>query len=171
MEIAKTLQKIDHRYRVRVYGRATEETIERFKRCSAIEYCGFVSYDDTLKIINSTDVNIHVEGFDPFYVEDTKYGFSTKVADLLASGKCMLLYAPSSVTVTKYIQENQCGCVVTSPEELHQKLSGLVENEEMRRQYAQRAALLAKKNHDVDNNRSKFQKLLVEVFQDASATD
>lgn len=163
MEIANVLQKNDERLFIDVYGKAPDnEILQELEVAKGIRYKGFVSYDQVIDIINNSDINIHVEGFDQFYIEDSKYAFSTKIADLLAAKKAILIYAPANLTSTKYIAENQCGCVVTNPDELESKLFDLINDKELRYIYAERAKELADKNHDIERNRKLFQQLLME---------
>lgn len=163
MEIANVLQKIDDKLLIDVYGKAPDnEILQELEAAKGIRYKGFVSYDQAVAIINDSDINVHVEGFDQFYIEDSKYAFSTKIADLLAAGKAILIYAPANLTSTKYIAENQCGCVATSPDELESKLFNLINDKELRYRYAERAKKIAYKNHDIEKNRKLFQRLLIE---------
>jgi hypothetical protein len=163
IEIAEVLQKIDNRLFLDVYGKAPNtEILREFEVAKGIRYKGFVPYDQVVSIINNSDINVHVEGFEQFYIEDSKYAFSTKIADLLAAGKAILIYAPANLTLTKYITENECGCVVTNPDELENKLFDLINDKNFRCCCAKRAKALADKNHNIEKNRKLFQQLLME---------
>lgn len=163
IEIADALQKRNDELFIDVYGKAPDNDIlKELEVAKGIRYKGFVPYDQVVSIINDSDINVHVEGFDPFYIEDSKYAFSTKIADLLAAGKAILLYAPANLTSTKYIRDNHCGCVVTSLDELESKLYGLIDDPKLRSSYAEKAKEIADKNHNIEKNRKIFQRLLME---------
>ena len=166
IEVANTLSQIDKKIKLNVYGKTKDTKIlDELCKCSAINYCGFVSYDEVLNIINSSDINIHVEGFEPFYLEDSKYAFSTKIADLLASGNCVFIYADEGLTFTKYIKNTKSGCVVTQKKELLPTLEKIILYEDAREQYEKNAVELAMKNHDIHKNKQKFQQILREVVR------
>jgi len=163
IEIGKALQNIDKKFFIDVYGIApNKEVLVELKKAEGVNYKGFISYDQVLDIINNSDINVHVEGFESFYIEDSKFAFSTKIADLLASGKTLFLYAPDNLTSTKYIVKNQCGCVVTQKKDLKNKLEELIYDKELRENYIEKAKIIVKKNHDIEENRKKFQQILIE---------
>lgn len=161
IEIANALQKIDPTYRLCVYGKIPNSTVkEGFERCSAIKYMGFVGYDEVRTVMSSSRLLFHTESFEPFYVKDISHGFSTKIADNLASGVCFVLYAPAELTCSKYLRENDCALVISEPAELFTSLSDLLRHEDRQRHYIQNALLVAEKNHDMEKNKAKVQRII-----------
>lgn len=162
IEIATVLQRIDKKYTIDVYGNAPDkQIIDELENTKGIYYRGIVSYEEVKNVINHSDINIHVEGFDPFFVEDSKYAFSTKIADLLASRNILLMYAPSNLTSTKYVVENECGCVINNYNDLEYKLRELFENPEIQKYYIENAEKIVEKNHNMERNKNKFLGILL----------
>lgn len=162
IEIATILQEIDKKYNIDVYGNAPEQQIiDDLKQTDGIQYHGVVSYEEVRRIINSSDINIHVEGFEPFFVEDSKYAFSTKIADLLASGNVLLMYAPENLTSTRYIAENECGCVINNYKDLKYKIKEILDDSKLRNYYIENAKKIVEQNHNMERNKIKFLEILI----------
>ena len=81
-----------------------------------------------------------------------KYSVSTKIADSLASGTCLLAYGPAEVASIEYLIENEAAFCATSEDELASVLTELLTNEEKRELIVKNALALAKKNHDSEAN-------------------
>lgn len=161
IEIAETLREISSELCLDVYGPTVDEKVlADFAATPGIRYHGRVPYDEVLKVLKQSDLILHTESFDPFYREDLKFAFSTKIADSISSGTCFLLYAPETLACTKYIFENEAAYVVTKKEDLKETLSLLVSDANAREKYLSRALTLAEKNHRAEKNKEVFQSIL-----------
>lgn len=161
IEVAEALQKISTTYYVDVYGRIPNLKVQMdFDACKGIRYHGFVSYGEVRRIIGESDLLLHVESFEKFYQEDLKYAFSTKIADLLSSGKCFLLYAPEQLACSRYLKMNDAAFVVSDKKQLKDVLEKLVINPEIRNKYRKNAIDLSERNHRNGKNISRFQQIL-----------
>jgi glycosyltransferase involved in cell wall biosynthesis len=166
VDIANTLHDISSDYYLDVYGTILDEdTKESFNSCKGIRFHGRISYDEVKQVIKNSDILVHAESFDSYYIEDLKYAFSTKIADCLASNRCFLMYAPISFAETRYLLDNQAAYVVTDKSELKETLVNLTENIALRNRYCNKAMEVAKKNHDCNTSIAMFQKILCELQQ------
>ena len=164
VEVANTLREISPELCLDVYGGIpSEEVRQALERCPGIRYQGFVSYGEVLRVMAESDLLVHGESFDPFYKEDLKFAFSTKLADSLASGTCFLLYAPEEIACARYLRENDAAWVVSDREALETVLRRLVEEPESREKYLTNAAVLVEKNHNAEKNAARFQEILKEA--------
>lgn len=153
IEIAVALQSINPEYKLNVYGKApTEEIKNQIVNCCGISYKGFVTYEEVVEAIHSSDILVHVENFSKFYREELKYAFSTKIADCLKSGVCFFNYAPKEFASTQYLMENNAACIVTEKDKLVETLTELIENKPLREQFVYRAVKLVERNHDSHKN-------------------
>lgn len=167
IQIGEALQKISAELKLDVYGKIPNESVQAaFDACDGISYHGFVSYEQVIKLIHNSDILVHTESFTDFYREDLKYAFSTKIADSLASGTCFLLYAPEEMTCTEYLANNEAAWVVTEPGMLQPVLERLCCDPQARVAYVEKALQLAKKNHSLQNNTEKFQRILCESIEE-----
>ena len=166
VEIATALQELSPELYLDVYGRIPDETARRaLENCAGIRCRGFVSYDEVTRVMAESDLLVHGESFDPFYREDLKFAFSTKIADSLASGTCFLLYAPENLACTEYLWENRAAWVVSDPKALKPTLRTLVEQPEERSRYLGAAAALVERNHSAGPNADRFRRILQQAAE------
>lgn len=168
-EIGAALHAISPELYLDVYGGIPDETVRRaLEDCPGIRYRGFVSYEEVQRVMAESDLLVHGESFDPFYREDLKFAFSTKLADSLASGTCFLLYAPEDMACARYLRENDGAWVVSDPAALGETLRRLVERPEERKRYLKSAAALVARNHSAEQNAARFQELLRQAAEKGS---
>ena len=161
IEIANALNSISSDYKLDVYGKLPNDEVKAaFEDCSAIDYKGLISYEEVKQVIKKSMLVFHTESFEKFYTKDVAHGFSTKIADSLASGTCFVLYAPETITCAKYIKQNDCAPLISRSSDLEPTLRALIENKEKRIYYIEKSVAIAKKNHSADKNREKFNELL-----------
>ena len=165
IEIAETLQQIDSGLVLDVYGRANEQVEAAFREARGLNHHGFVSYEDNLELIKNARLLIHVESFDPFFAEDTKFAFSTKLADYCATGNPMLVYAPEQSESYRYLAEEQAAFTCTKLQELEQVLKAALFDEQRRKDIVGRAVELSKKNNNVEQNSLEFIAALKEAVK------
>lgn len=157
IRIAEALQRISPEYTLDVYGRAPSEEVERaLTECAAIRYRGLVDYPTVRRVMGDSTLLFHAESFEEFYRRDIRHGFSTKIADSLASGSCFVIFAPPELSCTKYLKENECACVIDNEAELEDKLREVIGDRALRERYIARAIAVAEENHNARKNREKM---------------
>ncbi|MBQ9973417.1 MAG: glycosyltransferase [Oscillospiraceae bacterium] len=167
MDIANALQAISPELHLDVYGRIPNDVVQAaFDACPGIRYKGFVSYEQEVQVMHQSDLLVHGENFDPFWREDLKYGFSTKLADSLASGTCFLLYAPEEMACARYLRDNDAAWVVSDKAELTAALERLVTDPQARQAYIPNALTLVKRNHSTHKCTQQFQDILKSVVSE-----
>lgn len=165
VELAQILRSVSPGTRLDVYGSVTTDAARQaLEGCPAICYHGLVPYEQVLRVMAEADVLVHVENFSDFYRKDSRYAFSTKIADSLASGTCFLLYAPEELVCTAYIRQHEAGYTATDPEQLEQILRRLCTEPESRSRYLDNARALVEKNHRAQKNAAAFQALLTDAW-------
>lgn len=162
LEFASVLATVSEGLYLDIYGKANKETQEKFERNQSIRYHGFVTYEELTKIICESEYLLHVENFDDFYRVDLKYAFSTKIADSLATGSCLIVYAPGEVAVCRYLKDKESAIVISDKEKLKTKLEHVVKNDEWRTEIKRNARKLALRNHNSCVNREEFQRIIME---------
>lgn len=166
IDIAESLQKISKNLVLEVYGNIPNDEVKKdFEQCQGIRYNGFVSYEKVIELMHNSDLLVHCESFDEFYRKDSKYAFSTKIADSLACGTPFLLYAPKEFAISKYLNENKAAFVVSEKAELISILNQIKNDFSFRTQYINSAISLVKRNHDHNQNALEFQKIILESIE------
>ena len=80
----------------------------------------------------------------------------------MATGKCILAFGPSKLASIEYLNETNSAIVITSVKNqvIDDILREVIVNPQKRNAYAKRSLLIAKKNHDITQQRYKFQEKL-----------
>lgn len=161
IEFSEALHKVEPDLVVDVYGKAPDEDIEsELEHCSGIRMNGYVSYEELKHILRESKYLLHIESFDDFYKEDLKYAFSTKIADSLAVGACLFVYAPENMAVAQYLKGKKAAVLITAPQSLEEEIKDVMQNESLCQTYADNGRKLAEKNHNFRKNREDFQNIL-----------
>ncbi|MCD8340930.1 MAG: glycosyltransferase [Clostridiales bacterium] len=147
LQLADVLAEIDSTLKIDVYGTAVEADAALLRERANVDYHGFVSAQALHEVIEQSDILLHVESFDVRLVDKLKYAFSTKLAQCLCAGRCLLSYAPEGTASTQYLLSEQAAAVATNLRELRQVLTEVVTHEEIRMAYARRGYAAAQRNH------------------------
>lgn len=158
--IGRALQKLGHPG-VDVYTQEElPEILSQLTKENGIVFHGGIPYSQVLEKTAQSLAVIHTESFDADTKERVRFSLSTKVADLLASGVCPLVYGPADVASIDYFAAHEAGCVITREEDLEGQLKRLLEDEDWRRSRVENAQALARQNHDREQVRAKLAEIL-----------
>lgn len=162
IEFANMLGEIDSRYFLDVYGYAKDEDmVARLKACKSIKFHGAVSYERVKQIINESDFLIHVESQDVKWQEALRYGFSTKIADSISSGKVFVLYSSRDIACAQYLLDNGAGIFGEDLCELKKKITDVIASGFLRKELAERARAVSCENHNPQKNVIKMREYLL----------
>lgn len=140
IEIATELQKIDRRLKLDVYGKIPNENVRgELEACQGINYKGMIPYDEVVEVIHASSLLVHAEYNSPQMNRELKYGFSTKIADSIASGTPLLMYASDELISTKFLCEEQCAFVAQNRKMLAETLLKALFDEVSRKNVAEKA--------------------------------
>lgn len=158
--LSHVLQSISTSFVLDVYGRANDSVQGLLEQENGIHFHGFVPYAKITEIIKESDILFHVESFSNRYIEDVRYGFSTKIADCLASGKSFVLFSPSSIACAVYLKETGAGWIASSESELRRVIETIINDPSSRETRINRSLEIAKQNHSVSKSSKVFQNRL-----------
>lgn len=148
-------------YHLKIYSdEQNQDVLKAFEGIEAIQLCGFVTGEEFERVFQSADILVHVESFAPEDIDRVRYSVSTKIADSLASGICLLAYGPIEVASIEYIKKEQCGVVCTEQCKLHDTLLKVLDSRECREAAAKNGLRVAARNHDPEKN----QRLVKDIF-------
>lgn len=153
VDIGRALKSISEKtgkhYHLDVYSAETrEEILSELTEENGIVFHGAVGSEEVNRIISQSRLVVHVESFEPENVRKVQYSISTKIADLLASGHCILAYGPGNVASMEYLRDQGAACAVTDKDLLEEELADILDNQERRTRIIHAAQMLAEKNHD-----------------------
>ena len=133
---------------INVYGKCSDEIASLFKESVGIKYHGLIPFSEVGGKIENSDILLHAEGFEPRCHEMLRYGFSTKIADSLMSGRCFVLVAPNDVACYEYINENIPGSAASSIQEAGDIIERLIDDVNYRKELARKGHEVALRNHN-----------------------
>jgi glycosyltransferase involved in cell wall biosynthesis len=163
--IGKVVKKINKELVIEVYsGSLPKEAENDFVLENGINFKGSVNYEKVIAIINNSDIVIHTEGFTDFIKWDIRHGFSTKIADLLSSEKCFLMYGPKEIACVDYLISNEAAWVASTKLELKNVLLKILNSEIERKKYVSNAKKLVEERHNLHKNCEMFEELMLEVY-------
>lgn len=168
IEMGKALSEIKiegiPRY-IDVYTGSYQPTyIEPLKSAEGIRFHGSIPSDEVLKVMSKSMSVIHTESFEQNLMDMVRFSVSTKIAESLMYGSCLIAYGPEGIASIDYLKENNAAYVITRPGDLEMGLAEILTNRELREQIVKNARALAAKNHNADVN----PKMLRELFEQIS---
>lgn len=114
---------------------------------NGIRFCGAVDADTVKALMGSSMLLIHTESFDEEIKKTIAYSVSTKIADSLSSGTCLLAYGPRGIASMDYLIDNQAAFCITESDDLTMMLDEIISSADKREEIVQRALALAQRNH------------------------
>lgn len=161
IEIGEALYEIDESLYLDVYGRANEQVQQAFKTAKGLKHHGFIDYEQNCEIIKNAKLLIHTESFDDFFAVDTRFAFSTKLADYCATGNPMFVYAPENCESMNYLKKYNAAFNCTQKENLKEILKSALFDEEERKAVCLRAKELAAEKNNKEENYKKFEEVFI----------
>ncbi|WML55181.1 hypothetical protein RCG17_11670 [Neobacillus sp. PS3-12] len=162
--IGKSLERIEKKGfkgTLKVYSQhqPNEKILREINNKEYSRYCGSLDSEGVKKVLEESDVLVHVESFDRSSKKITCLSVSTKISEYMASANCILAVGPEDVASIEYLLETESGFVMNSMEneDLDNKIINIFQNPDKRVKYMENALLIAKKNHDIEVRRKEFQ--------------
>lgn len=167
IDIADCLKEISEETKIHVFGRTRcQEDEEKLCSHTNIVYEGFVSADKVNSVCEEADILLHAESFREEIIHKLRFAFSTKIAQCLCAGRCLITYAPPDTASTQYLQKEKCAMVATSKDELYACLKAALTSYQIRKDYAQKALKTAHEYHDVERTAVELRQMLEEMIHE-----
>ncbi len=143
--------------RIFVYsGEERHEYLDGLTQENGIEFRGRVTREEVDDLLSDSMYTVHTESFDENHIVRTRYSVSTKIADALASGACIIAFGPRSTASVKYLADNNAAYVIDDECDIDKKLYRLISDEALRKKTVENAIELAEKNHNAEVNRQSI---------------
>lgn len=163
LEVGKAVKKLG--FKVDVYTASRGEHMSKLTLENGIDLHPAIPYNELEKKIGQSDFIVHIENDSSWHKKDLKYAFSTKIADMLASGKCSLVHGPAEIASIDYFKNHSLGCVVENKDELYEKIKQLIECDELREQYINNALRQAAEYHNEEKNAIKTNEIIIKAYE------
>lgn len=119
---------------------------------------GWVHGDEYMKLLQQADVAVHVESFSEEMCRRTRLSISTKIADYLGAGKCIIAIGRADLASIQHI--NEVACVVNDISKIEDAVEKLAEDVSFRQNLSTKARILSKKQHDINSISLRVKQLL-----------
>jgi glycosyltransferase involved in cell wall biosynthesis len=166
IEISEIMQQINADWYLDVYGKITGADAFAILRSKGIRYHGFVPYETVAEAMRRSDILVHAESFDKKVSTNWEFGFSAKIADSLACGVPLLLYAPETFACCEYLIREAGAHTVTERSQLYTVFEKLFGDEAYRKQHISKARQLAQANHNSETNQKRFLDIIQEAVRE-----
>lgn len=143
-----------------VYTNSTGDHMRELTEENGIVLHGALPYEQLQSVIRQSDFVLHMENQSAWHREDLKYAFTTKIADMLASGVCSIVYGSCEIASIRYFMENDLGCVIKNEEDLYPRIRELIDSRELRERYIDAALLQAEQYHNAMTNARKMNEII-----------
>ena len=131
-----------------------------FSEENGIRFHGEISSAEVTSQMKECMAIIHTESFDPQIQKTIKYSVSTKIADSLMNGPCIIAYGPANLASFEYLISHNAAYSIVNPSDLKHGLHKILTDGLLRETIVQNARTLAKANHDGRVNSKRFRKWL-----------
>lgn len=165
VEIGRALEKINKKAERMILDIYTADDLTRtqrkaFKELHYVHVKAPITPAQLIEEYHRADIALHVESFDRKYRAATRYSFSTKIIDLMASSCAIMAICWVKHAGYQYLKQHDAAICVPSYEEILPTLEKICERPSLVIEYAKKALLCGQKNH----SREKIQNQIRETF-------
>ena len=167
-DLGMVIQKINRSGKKAMLEIYSAERDPEIHRALTIEdgcvFKGWVYGDEYLSLLQNAHIAVHVESFDEAMIRRTWGSVSTKIADYLGAGKCILAIGSPALASMEHLQDT--ACIVSDPNDLQRQLLALIDDPERRSHLQENARSLAHRCHDMDVIGGRMRAILEEACKE-----
>ena len=149
--IAKAVEMVNEELNMSInFILQTPEKPVWIKNYKNVIHSSFVAYDDLPEIFSESDFLLLPYDFTPASIKYIQFSMPTKAPEFMITGTPIIIFAPENTAVVKYARKYNWAKVITKNniDEVATGIKELIENKELRQQYAKNAIKIAEENHD-----------------------
>ena len=136
-------------------GEQNPEILKTLTEENGIRFHGMISAEAVPDVMGRSMAVIHTESFDPNLTQIVRFSVSTKIAESLMYGPCLIAYGPEGVASIDYLKQHGAAYVISDPAMLAEGLREILSDGSRREQTVRKARELAARNHDLEINSKK----------------
>lgn len=167
LEMGKAIKKLG--FSIDVYTASTGEHMKDLTVDNGIRLHAAVSYNELQQKIAESDFVVHIENQSDWHKKDLKYAFSTKIADMLACGRCPIIYGSTEIASIEYFKQYSLGCVIENEKELCERIQEVIECDELRENYIKNAVKQVLQYHNAEKNAKRTNEIILKAVSDERA--
>jgi glycosyltransferase involved in cell wall biosynthesis len=166
--IAQAIQKINEELKLSIkFIVQTQEKPMWIKNYKNVIHNSFVSYDDLPKVFSGSDLLVLPYDFSPMSIKYIRFSMPTKAPEYMITGTPIIIFAPEATAVVKYAKKYDWAKVITENDikAVTVAIKQLIEDKELREQYAKNAINIAEKNHNSVNVTNLFKNEICSILR------
>ena len=140
---------------------SSTEIINEFMKNKTIKFGGKLNSIGVKKKLKDTDILVHVESFDHYNREKTRYSISTKIPEYLSSKRLIVAIGPDDIASMEYLKD--VAICINRQQDIYVTICNVLKNKSLRETSIQRSYELYCKKHDPKVVRKEFERLLYEL--------
>ena len=149
-----------------VYSTETDPArLKQMTKENGIRFGGALDAAGVRRVMGESLLLVHTESFENPWRQLVSYSVSTKIADSLASGRCLFAYGPPEVASIAYLREYNAAFCVLDEKELDKGLARILREESLRQSTVAHALALAAQNHQIGRNSRLIRQVLEETIK------
>jgi glycosyltransferase involved in cell wall biosynthesis len=127
-----------------------------------IEFCGWHTQQETIRLLSETDIVYCPYWFDPRFENEARLSFPSKLTTYYASGRPVLFHGPPYASPAKFIESTHSGicCYSLDHEEIIKSLLYISENPEITKDLTQKGREAFQKYLTFDNLKQNFMEFI-----------
>jgi glycosyltransferase involved in cell wall biosynthesis len=141
------------------------EILSELQAAKGVRFCGRLSAEGVERVMRESVAVLHAESFDEKETARVRFSVSTKIADSLMNGPCLIAYGPEGIASIDYLRAHQAAWVISDPDALEAALYRILTEPALRAETVARARALAQANHRADEVSAKVRAWLQEVIE------
>lgn len=129
---------------------------------------GSVDPDKIQSVYDGADIALHVEGLDVRNKLLTKYSFSTKITDCMASGCAVMVISWDKHSGYQYLKNNDIAFAMCNEKDIIKVLESIVSDNQQIADYAKKVFEYGKKYHQIENVRENLYQDFQQIIEAAN---
>lgn len=154
--IGRTLKNLNSKNSPKAIDVYSSETRKRIIKKmipeNGIKFHRAISQEEMKIVLAECMAVIHTESFNQTIRQRIKYSVSTKIAESLSYGPCLIAYGPSDIASIQYLKKGNAAIIATDEQELQTKLKAILSDKNLRNETVSYARKMAQENHNQINN-------------------
>lgn len=126
---------------------------------------GAKSFCEIQSILENADIVLHVESFKEEFMKITKYSFSTKIADCIQSGNCIMGVGPIELASMNFLKQSRAAILSNTFDDICFQLQNIMENSNIINDCSQRMYYFSEELFDLETIREELYKDLLALVK------
>ena len=168
--LAKIINDLtDKNISIEVYSieKPSDRILNKINRFECCKYLGSLNKEQLEEKRNAADVLLHVEAFDSNNKHLTRYSISTKIPELMNSGRVILAVGPNDIASIEYLQKTNSAFIINSNNyhKMHEQFIEFLSSNKLKK-YVKNGEKFVKQNHDMNQIQKYIEKVITENYNE-----